>query len=179
MSSKTIEDLQKEHCLRLGQIAVKMGFINGMQLKDALSEQVEDDLAERTHRFIGEILLAKDIENLESKQDQRELPTCPPELEGGKFSYPYKRARRTPHHAAVFGPTRWTNLFFPARWVIFGDIIGGPLKNFFGWGICDRKVRTNLRLGFFSHTLYWKPGKSTNPASHIVALREALNLLDK
>lgn len=126
----------------------------------------------------GEILLAEDKENLKSKQTERELPTCPPELEDGKFSYPNKDARRTPHHAAVFGPTRWTNLYFPARWTIFGDIVGGPLKDAFGRGICDRKVQTNLRLGFFSHTLYWEPGKSTEPASHIAALREALNLLD-
>ncbi len=126
----------------------------------------------------GEILLAKNKDDLASKQTEREFPTCPPKIESGKFSYPTQSAQRTPHHAAVFGPTRWTNLYFPARWVIFGDFIGGPLKDFFGWGISDRKVQTDLRNGFLSHTLYWKQGKTTNPASHIVTLREALNLLD-
>jgi hypothetical protein len=126
----------------------------------------------------AEILLARDKDDLVSKQAERELPTCPPQLESGKFSYPQQRAHRIPHHAAVFGPTRWTNLYFPARWVIFGDLTGGPLKDAFGWGICDRPVHTDLRGGFFSHTLYWKPGKNTKPAGHIVALREALNLLD-
>jgi hypothetical protein len=126
----------------------------------------------------AEFLLAKDKDDLKSKQVQRELPTCPPELESGKFSYPPRDKHRTLHHAAVFGPTRWTNLYFPARWLIMGDLIGGPLKGLFGWGICDREVKTNLRHGVLSHTLYWKPDRNMNPASHIVALREALNLLD-
>ena len=38
----------------------------------------------------AEILLAKNKKDLTSKQKERELPTCPPELESGKFSYPSK-----------------------------------------------------------------------------------------
>lgn len=53
------------HRLRFGQIAVKMGFISGQQLKDAINEQIDDDLSGRTHRFIGNILLEKQWINLE------------------------------------------------------------------------------------------------------------------
>lgn len=127
----------------------------------------------------AELLLAEDGEDLVSKQNQREFPTCPPVLESGKFSYPPRKTKRTLHHAAVFGPTRWTNLYFPARLVVFGDIIGGPLQKLFGWGVHDRKVSTKLRLGFFSHTLYWKQhDKKGKSDSHIDVLREGLNLLD-
>ena len=42
-----------------------MGFINGQQLKDAINEQIDDDLAGRNHRFIGDILIEKQLINLE------------------------------------------------------------------------------------------------------------------
>ncbi len=42
---------------RFGKIAVNMGFITAEQLKEAITEQVEDDLAGKPHRIIGKILL--------------------------------------------------------------------------------------------------------------------------
>jgi hypothetical protein len=42
---------------RFGKIAVDMGFITAEQLKEAITEQVEDDLADKPHRLIGKILL--------------------------------------------------------------------------------------------------------------------------
>ncbi len=54
-----------DHRLRFGQIAVRMSFITGQQLKDAISEQIDDDLAGRAHRFLGNILLEKQWINLE------------------------------------------------------------------------------------------------------------------
>ncbi len=48
-----------EYRSRFGQVAVKRGFITADQLKDALREQVDDDLAGRRHRLLGEILLEK------------------------------------------------------------------------------------------------------------------------
>ena len=65
MSHDADKDNAKPHRLRFGQIAVKMGFINGQQLKDAINEQIDDDLAGRNHRFIGDILLEKQLINLE------------------------------------------------------------------------------------------------------------------
>lgn len=126
----------------------------------------------------AEVLLANHEDDLRSKQAERELPTCPPQLEKGKFSYPSDHTSRTLHHAAVFGPTRWTNLYFPSRMTIFGDIVGGPLQPAFGWGIHDCAVKTRLRGGFFSHTLYWNLEDEEEPGSHIEELRKALNLLN-
>ena len=65
MSHDSNEEHAETHRLRFGQIAVRMGFISGQQLKDAISEQIDDDLAGRNHRFIGDILLEKQLINLE------------------------------------------------------------------------------------------------------------------
>ncbi len=49
-----------EYCKRFGQIAVERGYITPEQLKEALSEQVDNDLAGRPHRVLGDILFEKD-----------------------------------------------------------------------------------------------------------------------
>ena len=48
---------QKEYYPRSGHIAVMLGFITMEQLKKAMSQQIDDDLNDRPHRFLGEILL--------------------------------------------------------------------------------------------------------------------------
>lgn len=50
------ERSEKKNIPRSGQVAVKLGFITPDQLKEALNEQVDDNLAGRDHRFLGEIL---------------------------------------------------------------------------------------------------------------------------
>jgi hypothetical protein len=127
----------------------------------------------------ADVLLARDRADLTAKQAERELPTCPPWREDGqRFSYPAARAARRLHHAAVFGPTRWSNLYFPARHIVRGDIVGGPLSPVFGAGVRDYRVSTRLWRGFLSHTHYWTPDPADVPNQHIDALREALNLLN-
>ena len=42
---------------RFGKITVDMGFITAKQLKEAMAEQAEDDLADKPHRPLGKILL--------------------------------------------------------------------------------------------------------------------------
>ena len=51
--------LAVEYCRRFGQAAVERGFITPEQLKEALTEQVDDDLANRQHRLLGDILFEK------------------------------------------------------------------------------------------------------------------------
>jgi hypothetical protein len=131
------------------------------------------------------ILLAKDAAGLSMKQAEREFPTCPPVTEDGRISYslPYKTAAGTarrlqvPHHAAVFGPTRWTNLYFPNRFVFQGDLIGGPLAPIFGRGIRDLPVHTAERHGLRSHNFYWTIREGI-AASHVDTLRAALDLAE-
>lgn len=51
--------LAVEYCRRFGQVAVERGFITPEQLKEALTEQVADDLANKRHRLLGDILFEK------------------------------------------------------------------------------------------------------------------------
>jgi hypothetical protein len=125
------------------------------------------------------LLLAHDDADLKAKQDQREFPTCPPVLESGRISFPHDRVHRRLHHAALFGPTRWTNIYFPTSFIVRGDIIGGPLSALFGRGVRDCQARTSQRGGFFSHTLYWTRSSTQAIEEHIQLLRKAINLLDK
>jgi hypothetical protein len=124
------------------------------------------------------LLMAVDAKQLSRKQSQREFPTCPPCLETveqqERFSFE-KQKVWVPHHAAVFAPTRWTNLYFPCRYTLWGDIIGGPMAPSFGRGVRDVAVSTNIRGEIFSHTLYWTRPEGTATA-HIQVLRAAVNL---
>lgn len=57
------KEFSKKYCHRFGKIAVELGFITPEQLKQALSEQVDDDLSNNPHRLIGRIFLDKDMMN--------------------------------------------------------------------------------------------------------------------
>jgi hypothetical protein len=48
-----------EYCRRFGQVAVERGYITPERLKEALAEQVDDDLAKRRHRLLGDILFER------------------------------------------------------------------------------------------------------------------------
>lgn len=110
----------------------------------------------------GSFLLGRSGTEFARKKDEREFPTCPPAFEEitveglkqKKFTFKSGDSW-VQHHAAVFAPTRWTNLYFPCRWTLWGDLIGGPLAPSFGRGIRDIAVKTTLRLGMLSHPLYW------------------------
>ena len=128
-------------------------------------------------------LLARQPEEFAAKKTERELPVCPPVLETVKnqarFCYPLDKAW-VPNHAAVFAPTRWTNLYFPCRWTIRGDVIGGPMQPTFGSGVKDIAVETSIKGGLLTHTDYWSfPNDWRQPApapEHISVLRRALRL---
>ncbi|OQY97765.1 MAG: hypothetical protein B6D35_14115 [Candidatus Brocadia sp. UTAMX2] len=134
------------------------------------------------------VLLARDERNFVRKKEEREFPACPPVLEDmavkklklKTFSFE-KEGVWVPHHAAVFAPTRWTNLYFPCHWTFWGDLIGGPVALMFGQGVKDIAVKTNLRLGLFSHTLYWSFPKNwkeeTGTPLWIQQLRNAVRIL--
>ncbi|MEP3427410.1 MAG: hypothetical protein ABJN98_01920 [Roseibium sp.] len=91
----------------------------------------------------AEFLMAESLEDLRGRQDRRNLPTCPPALEYDAttklhhFTYSSRLNRkaigpRTPHHAAAFAFTRWTNLYSPEKFIVTGDLISGPLGEAFG-----------------------------------------------
>ena len=54
------DTLRVTYCKRFGQIAVERGYVTADQLKEALAEQVDDDVSGRPHRLLGTIFLEKD-----------------------------------------------------------------------------------------------------------------------
>ena len=139
----------------------------------------------------AEFLVARDESELARSIRDRLLSKCPPEpdetLQRGGETVLYKGPARTPrfpHHAAVFAPTRWTNIHDPKSLLLFGDIISGSLKANFGRGIEEYQVKIErpflfgLKWRFFTHTLYWRwRGEYDNRvADHIEVLRKAVAL---
>jgi hypothetical protein len=61
MANDVDKELSKKYCPRFGKIAVEKGYVEVEQVKDALSEQLDDDLANRPHRLIGRIFLDKNL----------------------------------------------------------------------------------------------------------------------
>lgn len=138
------------------------------------------------------LLLANTGEEFEERKRQRELPTCPPEKDGKGYAYTFKEGTIsvnsgklfTPlilHHAAPFAVTRWTNLYFPAHKGLFGDLIGGPLREVFGSGIRDVPLKATSWKRFtpLSHTRYWDRSAEFSPAVHALKRNLALSTLWK
>ena len=116
---------------------------------------------------------------------ERELPTCPPAKldRDGLLAFKSSNNKLRLHHGGLFGMTRWTNLYFPAINIFWGDAIGGKVAPVFGECVVDVPVSTDCagNTDGFKHTSYWKtdcePDKRNGP--HLAALREAVNLEDK
>jgi hypothetical protein len=144
------------------------------------------------------MLLANDEDDLYARQRQRELPTDPPvpeveKIKAGErrfYSYlvweGYGKKKdiklRAVHHGGLFALTRWTNLYYPALWGIFGDLVGGPLVPWFGPGVRDIAVGSSHKLTdrtLLAHLAYWNK-ESAQPSSQklSVALDEVVKALD-
>jgi len=129
----------------------------------------------------ADVLMARDPAGFHQRVDHRELPTAPPKLEKLKpprFSYRARDPVRAPHHAATFGPTVWTNIYFNTDNVVLGDVIAGPVRSLFGEGVLD--VRVSRAGSVFRHLDYWKDptfvDAQKRPRPWIAALRRAVNL---
>lgn len=133
-------------------------------------------------------LLASGRDELRALLDRRELPRTPPTADKpGPYSHPRSystaagmRTLRVLNEDAVFGCTRWTNIWFPTKFFVFGDPFGGPLAGLFGPGVADRPVeRGPLRLRRFpvlAHTKYWSLRGAREDGDHIGHLVSALQL---
>jgi hypothetical protein len=132
----------------------------------------------------AELFLASNRKEFENRKRQREVITSPPQRDSKGYAYSPPTSivvgttdngdgtktekRYTPlilHHAAPFAVTRWTNLYFPVRWGLLGDLVGGRLASTFGPGILDIPVTTTRRLGWtlLAHTSYWHCPKDAKP----------------
>jgi hypothetical protein len=59
MLNEMFKEISTEYNPRFGQISVKNGYVTPEQVKQALGEQLDDDLAGRPHRLLGQIMLDK------------------------------------------------------------------------------------------------------------------------
>jgi hypothetical protein len=115
---------------------------------------------------------------------EREFPTCPPARLNSDGLLLFKNPNMTRSefsHGAVFGLTRWTNLYFPLYQLFWGDAIGGELAPLFGSHIEDIPVSTYRpsRNAFFTHTAYWSlKWPNCRSAPHIEVLKSVMNLED-
>lgn len=138
----------------------------------------------------GALLLAKDMEDFRRRGKERELPHCPPVRElNGRFSFDHKDVddKGRPQHATIlnqaagFAVTAWTNLYFPCRNVLIGDLVGGPVAPLFWPGVRDIPVATATWQGWLAHTHYWERNKAdTDPrTAPVLQLRVVLDLARK
>lgn len=118
----------------------------------------------------GHVLLSSGLASLAQRQREREFPTCPPVVDderSSSYDQVYKlkdgsrRQLRVGNEAALFSCTRWTNLYYPVRGRVLGDLVGGPLSHIFGEGILDLPVRSGSdsrtwqNFFPFPHSNYW------------------------
>ncbi|WP_455911457.1 hypothetical protein [Pseudomonas putida] len=115
------------------------------------------------------LLLGRSVSDFQKRMERREAPACPPTQDEKGYGYnarhPVMLGQKpfTPqylHHAAAFAVTRWTNLYFPAPYGLFGDIVAGPVSPVMGAGVLDLPVTVGSRKGWLarswlSHTHYW------------------------
>jgi hypothetical protein len=132
----------------------------------------------------ADVLIAYDRDQLDRLAERREAPTCPPEPDQPEepglprnpafsFSVP-EGSPPIPHHAAVLGPTVWTNIYFPNPLVLLGDLVAGETAPLLGRGIADVRLRNGLKP--FRHLDYWSKPEASPPRDWIRALRAAINL---
>jgi hypothetical protein len=88
-----------------------------------------------------------------------------------------------PLRNGFFAITRWTNLYIPARFGLFGDFVGGALRPLFGNGIRDREVASGSflkDLTLLAHISYWHIASSSKRSLRkslaLDALIDALDL---
>lgn len=118
-------------------------------------------------------------EKIEDLKKQREIPAAPPikdALDGtifykSKITYSINgndKYINWLNHGAMFGPTRWTNIFYTS------DFVGGSMKTNFGPGV--KEIVVPRRSAWFfpaGHTAYWDFDKSGGALKKLV---EALKL---
>jgi len=142
----------------------------------------------------ADTVIAADADEFNQLVARREMLTAPPWYEtfpdgAGRFSYcrtpgcadDPAAEPRAPHNSAAFAAVRWTNIFFPMRGIVRGDLIGGPAARIFGPGVVDVAARAPRVGGWFPHLDYFRLEADgvwgdRDWVDHRIALREALAL---
>ena len=147
---------------------------------------VTDFVSVGTPMYCADLLYTKNRAAWNERIQLRELPTCPPQPDLGEPAKDNNRRRiayqsgnrEIVYHAAPFAAVRWTNLWFPPKWGVFGDWFGGPLAPLFGPGVRDLKVTGGtLRWApAIAHTKYFSYPGDARADSSTTRLRAALDL---
>ena len=150
---------------------------------------VTDFVSVGTPMYIAADLYAASPAEFRERVRRWEFPTCPPQAEGDakknnlrktKLWFTWSNAgRRVLYHGAPFAAVRWTNMWFPARFGVFGDWFGGPLAPLFGPGIKDIALNRNgwqQRVPAWAHTRYFSFPDDRRPGSVTTALHDAMDL---
>ncbi len=133
----------------------------------------------------ADYLLAENPDKFKAKKASYEFSTCPPTIQEKDdmfFSYftegPQGKCNTTvPNHASVFSCTRWTNLYFPSRFVLDGDIISGPLAANFGRGIKDIALPAGPGK-WLQHCKYWSVARHEGQQKEPVEVLKNMLMLD-
>ncbi|MCL2716398.1 MAG: hypothetical protein FWD68_17985 [Alphaproteobacteria bacterium] len=161
--ARALDHEQRRNSRMMRDQLIGTGAINPEQIDEAgLKWLVTDFITMGSPLTYAALLLANDKDDFDRRAREQELPLCPPYMEHRHFSFQYrwKKSDGTAHPVrlltaeAPFATTVWTNLYFPSRCLIWGDLIGGPLHPLFGPGVTDVAVKTGI-LGFLAHTRYW------------------------
>jgi hypothetical protein len=123
------------------------------------------------------VLIADGPDDLSGLIRRKEWPTIPPrpdrESVPGKFHWECEGDAKLLYHAAVFGPTRWTNLWYPK------DSFGGPIDCRLGPGVENVELRGDgggSKWWLVAHTHYLKHADRDAPGGATASLRTALDL---
>ena len=135
----------------LGSALTHAYYLMCLNKKDAeLDEDIEADVRadiETDPKDDVEIGLKRDFAR---RVREREFLTCPPKRldKDGLLTFENPKTRqRQIHNGALFGLTRWTNIYFPRSQIFWGDAIGGALSPIFGRHIVDLEVSTKKAGG--------------------------------
>jgi hypothetical protein len=143
----------------------------------------------------ADFLLFDNEEQLRQRKLDREYPTSPPVPDNSNFYYREAVDKYFLHHAAVFAPVRWTNLYMGHSCFYKGDIISGPVSRFFSYHSATNPedIQAPADIGNtpiqeielpwkdiyngFCHNLYWEKSR-VEPAvsSHLQQLRDTLSI---
>jgi len=158
--------------------------------------KITDFISVGTPMYMADELFTHSRREFNERVDRSELAVCPPRDDGDRANndvngteryYSWNRnGIRVLHHAAPFAVTRWTNLWFPARWGFFGDWFGGPMERLFGPGIKDVKLTKDgwqSKIPGGAHSAYFRvvSDNDNNPPPDAVGsarqeLRRAMDL---
>ncbi|MEX0409399.1 hypothetical protein ABGN05_27545 [Aquibium sp. LZ166] len=139
----------------------------------------------------AEFLIARNADAFRKGAEERLYSLSPPisDSRSRRTLLYYERPRiRAVHHAACFAATRWTNIFDIGNGWSTGDPFSGPMRENFGGGVEEHRVRLEwtlfgMRTRLFTHTHYWsteaagsKVEGEAAATDHLKALREAVDL---